>query len=197
MLLLLAITLTYVAGDNMKQPLAEPPALDRLRVFSVGDNQSIDVATEIAGQDYIKFGQLILKDTSGNKVSSIEKNKHGNPEEIVVEILHQWLQGKGRQPVTWQTLVKCLQDSGLNALADCINSVITPDSSVCDLAAMGKQQPLILEYAKVLKDTYKDMTATDPDHWLQISIPFNCFDFPVLSLSVSVKSINGIEICSQ
>jgi len=36
---------------------------------------------------------------------------------------------------------------------------------------MNKQQP-VLQYAKVLKDMYKAMTATDPDHWLQISMPF-------------------------
>jgi len=133
MLLLLVVTLTYVAGDNMKQPPAKPPALNHLRHFSVGDKQSIDVVIEIAGQGHVKFGHLILEDTSGNKVSSIEKNKRDNPEEVVAEILRQWLQGKGREPITWQTLVKCLQDSGLNALADCINSVITPDSSLCDL----------------------------------------------------------------
>ena len=149
MLLLLPIILTCVAGDNIKRPsfqLGDKPALHELRIFPVGDEQSIDVVTQIAGQDYIKFGHLILEDASGNKVSSIEKSKRGNSEDTVVEIFRQWLQGKGREPGTWQTLVKCLQDSGLNALADCINSVITsasPHSSQCDLEVMDMQQLIL------------------------------------------------------
>ena len=174
MLLLLPIILTCVAGDNIKRPsfqLGDKPALHELRIFPVGDEQSVDVVTQIAGQDYNKFGRRILKDVTGNEVS---RGKYGDPKDIVVEILRQWLQGKGRQPVTWLTLVESLQDSCLNALADCINSVITsasPHSSQCDLEVMDMQQ-LILEYSKVLKITYEMLNVTDPGHWLNISMPF-------------------------
>ena len=66
------------------------------------------------GPDYEKFGTFLLEDKKGNKVDSISKSK---PVDITVEILKQWLNGKGRKPVTWQTLVKCLRDTDLNALA--------------------------------------------------------------------------------
>ena len=77
------------------------------------------------GPDYEKFGTLLLEDNKGNKVDSIAKSKHYIPVNITVEILKQWLQGKGRKPVTWQTLVKCLRDTNLNALADDIESPLS------------------------------------------------------------------------
>ena len=100
-----------------------PPTLDGLRHFPV-KKEHIDIAVDI-GPDYEKFGTLLLEDKKGNKVDSIAKSKHYIPVDITVEILKQWLQGKGRKPVTWQTLVKCLRDTNLNALADDIESSLS------------------------------------------------------------------------
>ena len=97
-----------------------PPTLDHLRHFHV-TNGHIDIAVEI-GTNYEKFGTLLLEDKKGNGIDSIAKSKHYIPVDITVEILKQWLQGKGRKPVTWQILVKCLRDTNLNALADDIES---------------------------------------------------------------------------
>ena len=94
----------------------DPPILDTLRHYPV-TNGHIDIAAEI-GTDYEKFGTLLLQDKNGNIVDSIAKSKHYITVDITVEILRQWLQGKGRKPVTWQTLVKCLQNSDLNTLVD-------------------------------------------------------------------------------
>ena len=185
MLLLLLVTLAYVAGDNMAQPPVQTqrahatPALHQLRSLSVGDRRFIDIVTEIAGQDYHKFGQLILED-GGNEVRIIERAKYGDPKGIVVEILRQWLQGKGRRPVTWSTLVKCLRESGLNTLADCIDSTITspsPDISLCKQRhILEYTKPIdkrpILEYAELFQDKYLMHSVTDPEHWLPISMPF-------------------------
>ena len=94
----------------------DPPTLETLRNFPV-INGHIDIAAEI-GTTYEKFGTLLLEDKIGNKVDSIAKSKHYITVDITVEILKQWLQGKGREPVTWRTLVKCLRDTDLNTLAD-------------------------------------------------------------------------------
>ena len=106
------------------------PALTELRKFPAKDG-SIDIATEI-GTDYEHFGTLILEDKTGSRVKSIDKTKHGDAGDIAVEILRQWLQGKGKQPVTWRTLVECIQDIGLNVLANNIKSGLSPggDSEV-------------------------------------------------------------------
>ena len=93
-----------------------PPTLGGLRHFPVA-NGHIDLAEEI-GADYEKFGTLLLEDNNGNKVKNIEVSECGDPVKITVEILRQWLQGKGIKPVTWQTLVKCLRDTDLTTLVD-------------------------------------------------------------------------------
>jgi len=84
----------------------DPPILDTLRHYPV-TNGHIDIAAEI-GTDYEKFVTLLLQDKNGNIIDSIAKSKHYITVDITVEILRQWLQEKGRKPVTWQTLVKCL-----------------------------------------------------------------------------------------
>ena len=95
------------------------PSLSVLRNFNVKDG-SIDIAEKI-GTDYERFGTLLLNDNDGSIVKNIEISKRGDPVHITVEILRQWRQGRGRRPTTWRTLVKCLQDTGLNVLADQID----------------------------------------------------------------------------
>ena len=87
-----------------------------MRQFPV-KNGFLDIVTEV-GTDYQLFGTLLLNDKNGNKIKNIEFSKLGDVLRINVEILQQWLQGKGRKPVTWQTLMKCLQEANLNALAE-------------------------------------------------------------------------------
>ena len=99
--------------------LDDSPTLPALQHFPV-KNGHIDIAREI-GPDYEKFGTLLLEDKNGVEVKNIKLYKRDHPVHITVEILHEWLQGKGRMPVTWQTLVECLRDIDLNVLADKID----------------------------------------------------------------------------
>ena len=72
--------------------------------------------------DYEKFGIQLLQDDNGSIVEGIERMKRGDPGDITVEILRQWLQGQGRKPVTWQTLVECLEDTKLHVAANYIKA---------------------------------------------------------------------------
>ena len=82
-----------------------------------------DIIVEIQN-DYVKLGIKLLQDDTGNIVEGIERMKRGDPGDITVEILRQWLQGKGRKPVTWQTLVECLQNTKLHVAANYIQVAI-------------------------------------------------------------------------
>ena len=84
--------------------------------------------------DYEKFGIQLLQDDNGAIVAGIERKKRGDPGDIMVEILRQWLQGKGRKPVTWWTLVECLEDTNLHVVADYIKAIFDR-SNVTDNAA--------------------------------------------------------------
>ena len=66
-------------------------------------------------------------------MSNIEMSKHGDTVDITVTILQMWMDGKGRMPVTWQTLVTCLQKTGLHVLADNIKSVLSEHTGNKDL----------------------------------------------------------------
>ena len=101
-------------------------------------DQFEDIVAEIQN-DYEHFGIQLLKDSKGVRIKGIEieRANHGGPVAITVEILRQWLQGKGRIPVTWRTFVECLRESGLNVPANYIEAALdrstfpgTPDSYI-------------------------------------------------------------------
>ena len=89
-------------------------------------SKNIDIVTEIQN-DYKHLGGCLLEDASGNKVAGIERHKRDYPDEITVEILRQWLQGKGKEPVTWWTLVECLREANLKVAAGYIVGELSQD----------------------------------------------------------------------
>ena len=97
------------------------------------EKQFKDIVLEIQN-DYEKFGIQLLHDSNGNIVAGIERKKRDDPGDITIEILRQWLQGKGKKPVTWQTLVECLEDTNLHVAADHIKATYGR-SNVTDNAA--------------------------------------------------------------
>ena len=72
---------------------------------------------ERVGTKYYNFGILLLDDKDGNRTNAIIKEKRENAEEINTEILHKWLQGNGKDSVSWATLVEVLDKIGLKKLA--------------------------------------------------------------------------------
>jgi len=74
-----------------------------------GKAKRINIPQEI-GTNYYQFGILLLEDKTGTRVRSIEYRYRENSEQINTEILEQWINGKGKQPVTWGTLVEVLRD---------------------------------------------------------------------------------------
>ena len=77
---------------------------------------SVNITTEI-GAKYQTFGILLLNDKTGAKVTAIARKHSNDGEQINIEVLQEWLQGKGTKPVTWQTLIEVLKDAGLSELA--------------------------------------------------------------------------------
>jgi len=106
-----------------RKSLGIPLNLPAIRHFPE-KNEFFDIAEEI-GTDYELFAILLLEDNNGNKIKIIERNKCGDVVDINVEILRQWLQGKGRRPVTWQTLIQCMRDSWLPVLSKRIESSLS------------------------------------------------------------------------
>ena len=77
------------------------------------------------GSKYDQLGYILLNDEDGSIIDQIIDYHHHNPEKITNDILKRWIRGKGKQPVTWKTLMDTLRAIGLTELATCIETSLT------------------------------------------------------------------------
>ena len=63
-----------------------------------------------------------MNDQKGTRITAIAQKHTNNAEQINIEVLQEWLQGKGKKPVTWNTLIEILKDTGLSELAKDISA---------------------------------------------------------------------------
>ena len=87
-----------------------------------GRERRINVPQEISTK-YPQFGILLLEDTNGTRVRNMEHKYQRDAEQINMEILQEWVSGRGRQPVSWVTLTEVLRDVELSELASDIEAV--------------------------------------------------------------------------
>jgi len=104
----------------------ETPKLQDLYRFehSHGEKKTALRIIEEIGDDYFQFGVCLLDDSGGNRVRGIEIFRQSHPDTIISDILQDWLKGKGRRPETWSTLLECLRNTRLHALADNLEYVL-------------------------------------------------------------------------
>ena len=78
------------------------------------------------GTNYSQFGMFILNDPNGTRTCNIQHKHRDHAEKINTEILQEWATGRGKKPVTWETLTEVLRDIELCALASEIEEVKKP-----------------------------------------------------------------------
>ena len=101
------------------------PTLPELLKFACTDGRVVNIPVEI-GIQYVKFGTFLLDDTNGSRVKIMAHEHLNKAEQINTEILQEWLTGRGKQPVTWGTLVEVLRDIELSTLASDIEAIKCP-----------------------------------------------------------------------
>ena len=104
--------------------LGDAPNLRELISFPMAGCTVMNVIEKI-GAKCVEFGVMLLED-DGSRINAIDKEKRGNVSDIICHIFMLWRQGKGRQPVTWATLIAVLRDICLNALALDIEGNLLP-----------------------------------------------------------------------
>ena len=76
----------------------------------------INIPQEI-GIKYYQFGLLLLEDDTGARIQALTHKHMKDPEQINMEVLQQWMTGKGKLPISWKTLAEVLHDIELSTLA--------------------------------------------------------------------------------
>ena len=87
-----------------------------------GRERRINIPQEV-GIKYYQFGLLLLEDDTGARIQALTHKHMRDAEQINMEVLQQWLAGRGKCPITWKTLAKVLCDIELNTLAREIETV--------------------------------------------------------------------------
>ena len=116
-------------SPNMQstQPLptfkvTDQPTLSQFTYFET-QSGSINI-TEQIGTSYRTLGLHLLEDANGVVTKAIRDQYQHDAAKINYEILQQWIQGKGRQPVQWSTLIDVLKKIQLSVLAKKIGDAI-------------------------------------------------------------------------
>ena len=94
----------------------DQPTLMELIRFR-GRERRINIPQQI-GTDFMKFGILLLEDENGARIQSIVHKFRDDPEQITMNVLQEWIAGRGKLPVSWDTLIEVLRDIDLGTLAD-------------------------------------------------------------------------------
>ena len=107
------------------------PTLPELLKFTCTDQRVVNIPVEIATK-YVQFGTFLLDDETGSRVKIMAHKHLNDAEQINIEILQEWLtqSGRGKQPVTWATLVEVLHDIELSTLAGEIEAIKFPAEPV-------------------------------------------------------------------
>ena len=103
---------TYSIHDNYSNNTASDEMLLSLKTLY----GKLNIAREI-GEAYKQFGRSLLEDKDETVTTSIAERLDHNAAAINQEILGLWLQGKGRQPVQWSTVIDTLREINLLDLA--------------------------------------------------------------------------------
>ena len=74
-------------------------------------------------QVYHDFGLLLLEDHNGARIRALAHKHMNDANEINIEVIKEWVAGKGRHPVSWKTLTEVLRDIELSTLAEEIEAI--------------------------------------------------------------------------
>ena len=98
------------------QPTPEKPTILLLKRFPTQSGGIIPIIERIGVKSH-DLGICLLKDDHGAITDSIEARHKPDQNRITEAVLQKWLQGTGRAPQSWATLITVLREIGLNALA--------------------------------------------------------------------------------
>ena len=133
--------------------------LEAFPVKRDGHIEKINIAKEIESVDSTKFGFALL---GKERERTIDGIVHENPETAKTRIVLQWLNGNGKQPVTFRTLINVLYDIGLSELANEMEKTC----EVLKIMDARYRPALAKKYSQQLSENYKKDPVIDSQQWL-------------------------------
>ena len=131
-----------------------------------GRTQHINIATDI-GMQYYLVGIALLNDERGTIIPAIVSEHRGNAEQINMDILSRWVQGRGIADRTWRGLLGVLR-LHCPGLAQDIEEALRGENSDSSIGTSGvndtdgsiasppQQQSALSRFNKKLRDWYAD-----------------------------------------
>ena len=96
--------------------LSDPPTLPQLLMFRKRSGGVLNIIEKVT-QKYHDLGIRLLNDCDSTITNNIEAQHRPDNTRITKAILQKWLQGTGREPRSWSTLITVLREIELTTLA--------------------------------------------------------------------------------
>ncbi len=101
----------------------QEPSLLQLTLLKSPSGKRVEIIKTIA-PDWNKFGIYFDFDKTGQTLKCIAKEHPFNPIDCCTHMMREWLEGRGRQPATWATLIDLLKDAEMNDLAQQVEKIV-------------------------------------------------------------------------
>ena len=113
-------TLIFFVGDATNSSLASKPQLHELDRIT-GNGKTVRVINRAASVWEKVATRLHFE---GHDILTIRKNEH-QAEDACRTMFMEWLEGKGRTPTTWETVIKALDEAELAEVAKDLKDIFT------------------------------------------------------------------------
>ena len=170
------ITRESESNPSSSSKISEPPSFILL--------ERCKICGRIVGSKLQLFGTFLLDDETGHIVAAIKLDQR-TQSDICREIVKRWLNGKGKQPVTWGTLITVLDQIKLRELSSDIRSHI--NNEVLNTPVSPRSlvySDTVINAANVLRSMYQD----------QLVIEFNPLYHPYMPFINLTMEIHGERV---
>ena len=159
---------THCCSSTTGEVQVDQPTLVECVRFR-GRDRRINISQEI-GTKYITFGTLLLEERTGERVNAIAHKHAHDCEQTNVEILEEWIAGRGKCPVTWNTLIEVLRDTELGTLAREVAAVKLPEGDNGEIPTGS------IEDVRHEQEVSVNVTEADISVNINRELGFNCGD---------------------
>ncbi len=120
------------------------------------DGNPTDLAEQMP--DYSGFAICILEDKA-NQLEIIKRDSGRQVKDILNRVFIEWLNGRGKEPVSWKTLIQCLQSSGHKELVRNMKAVLSMcyNNIYLDVYNITYNITLLLLQRKITQERTKQM----------------------------------------